>query len=182
MSRNKIGVVCMIAGAVLISSALLLLIYNNSDNKRAEASAQSLLADVKGVILDDQMSETKEINGYIGYLSIPSLNLELPVMSEWDYDRLKSAPCRQFGSVENDDLVIAGHNYRSHFGSLSQLCTGDLVQFTEMNGKTIHYSVETINVITPDSTEEVQDSVWDLILYTCTYNGLNRIMVGGKRI
>lgn len=49
-----------------------------------------------------------EINGYdyVGYLSVPKLDLELPVMSDWDYDRLKTVPCRHFGSTKTDDLVI----------------------------------------------------------------------------
>ena len=66
------------------------------------------------------------INGYdyIGVLEIPALNLTLPIMADWDYDRLKIAPCRQFGSVETNDLVIAGHNYKTHFGYLDQLQVG----------------------------------------------------------
>ena len=40
--------------------------------------------------LDPNMP-TVEIDGY---LSVPSVGLELPVMAEWDYDRLKTAPCR----------------------------------------------------------------------------------------
>ena len=48
---------------------------------------------------------------YIGVLDLPARNLSLPIMSDWDYERLKMAPCRQFGSAATDDLVIAGHNY-----------------------------------------------------------------------
>ena len=35
-----------------------------------------------------------ELNGwdYIGYLSIPSIGLELPVLSQWSYAGLKIAP------------------------------------------------------------------------------------------
>jgi sugar phosphate isomerase/epimerase len=78
----------------------------------------------------------KEINGYdyIGYLSVPVLELELPVMSEWDYQRLRRAPCRQFGSTKTDDLVIAAHNYPAHFGRFSQLHSGDLLTFTDLDG------------------------------------------------
>ena len=62
---------------------------------------------------------------YIGVLDLPALNLSLPIMSDWDYERLKMAPCRQFGSAATDDLVIAGHNYINHFGSLGMLKAGD---------------------------------------------------------
>ena len=52
--------------------------------------------------------------GYVGVLTIPTLELELPVMSEWDAARLKIAPCRYSGSTKTRDLVIAGHNYTTH--------------------------------------------------------------------
>ena len=55
---------------------------------------------------------------YLGYLALPTLGLELPVMASWDYPRLKISPCRQFGSTRTDDLVIAAHNYGTHFGRL----------------------------------------------------------------
>lgn len=31
---------------------------------------------------------------YVGYVEIPALELKLPVMSDWDYNRLTLAPCR----------------------------------------------------------------------------------------
>ena len=48
---------------------------------------------------------TAQIDGYdyIGTLTIPALELELPVMAQWDYDRLTIAPCRQFGTTQTDD-------------------------------------------------------------------------------
>lgn len=65
----------------------------------------------------------KTINGrdYIGVLSIPSLELELPVISQWDYPALKVAPCRYSGSLYQDNLIICAHNYASHFGKLKEL-------------------------------------------------------------
>ena len=63
---------------------------------------------------------------YIRVLDLPALNLSLPIMSDWDYERLKTAPCRQFGSAATDDLVIAGHNDINHFGSLGMLKAGRL--------------------------------------------------------
>ena len=47
-------------------------------------------------------------NDYIGIIEIPALNLELPIMSEFTYDKLKIAPCRYFGSIRTNDLVICG--------------------------------------------------------------------------
>lgn len=120
-----------------------------------------------------------EINGYeyIGYLSIPELELELPVMSDWDYNRLKIAPCRQFGSSRTDDLVIAAHNYKRHFGKLSTVKIGTEVKFTDMDGIENLYTVKSILTLKADSVDEVQNSGYDLVLYTCTSTGATRVAV-----
>lgn len=126
----------------------------------------------------------KEIDGYdyIGYLTVPVLELELPVMSEWDYDRLRMAPCRQFGSTKTDDLVIAAHNYPTHFGRFSQLRADDLLTFTDMDGEVILYCVVGVEVIAPTAVEAVKNSGFDLVLYTCTFGGENRIAVFCDRV
>ena len=55
--------------------------------------------------------------GYIGVLQIPSLDLTLPVISDWSYPALQIAPCRYEGSAYDGGMVIAGHNFDSHFGN-----------------------------------------------------------------
>lgn len=58
------------------------------------------------------------INGveYLGTLEIPVLELELPIISQWSDSLLKIAPCRYQGSAYLDNMILAGHNYRAHFG------------------------------------------------------------------
>lgn len=199
----------MIAGAVLMLSALLLLCYNRYEEYRAGQEAELLLDDIQAMImeredmadsamLNSDMQKEEEISeketveemasielpvvvingyGYIGYISIPSLGLELPVMSEWDYSRLKVAPCRQYGSTITDDLVIAAHNYRSHFGGLSELETGAEVLFTDMDGNVNRYILQKLSTVNPDAVEEVLNSEYDLVLYTCTPGGATRVVV-----
>ena len=58
---------------------------------------------------------------YIGILTIPSLGIELPVQDEWSYPNLKIAPCRYAGTVADGNLIVAAHNYRSHFGRIGEL-------------------------------------------------------------
>lgn len=119
---------------------------------------------------------------YMGYLQIPVLGLELPVIAEWSEARLKVAPCRHFGSTAAGDLVIAGHNYRNHFGSLPKLTAGDMVTFTDVQGKTYLYEVGEVTTMEPTAVEEVRASGWELILYTCNYTGKARILVGCREM
>lgn len=127
----------------------------------------------------DGMAANEGLNDFITFqhISIPKLELELPVMSEWDYVRLKIAPCRQFGSSRTDDLVIAAHNYESHFGYLYQLELGDQVIFTDMDGIENLYEVTGLDTLNPIEVDAVQNSGHDLVLYTCTYEGKTRVTV-----
>lgn len=180
----------MSLGAVLLLAALSLFIWNWSENEKAGASVEYIMPrlieqleiDAKSSLYPDiynpAMREV-EIDGYayIGYLSIPSQDLELPVMSEWDYTRLKIAPCRYAGSAKTDNLVIAGHNYTRHFGPIRNLSRGDVVYFTDMDGMVSYYQVMEVETLSPASVEEMTSGGWDLTLFTCTYGGESRIAV-----
>jgi sortase A len=127
---------------------------------------------------DKKMTEV-EINGnlYIGYLSIPALNLELPIMSTWSYPQLQIAPCRYHGSIRGEDLVLMAHNYKSHFGTISNLTLGDEVIFTDMDGKVTRYVVVGKDVLDPSAVEVMTAGEYDLTLFTCTYGGASRVTV-----
>ena len=120
--------------------------------------------------------------GYVGYVEIPALGLKLPVMSDWDYTRLEIAPCRQFGSSRTDDLVIAAHNFESHFGRLKEMSLGNTVTFTDMAGIVNTYRAEMIELLSPKDVEAVQNSGYDLVLYTCTKGGQTRIVLFCNRM
>lgn len=127
---------------------------------------------------------TEEIDGqvYIGVLCIPNQGLELPVISEWSYPRLKLAPCRFYGSVYLDNMAIAAHNYPSHFGILKDLSLGETVTFTDMDGIVWQYEVETVEILSPADVDIVTDGEYDLTLFTCTYGGQNRVTVRCSRM
>lgn len=188
--KRKIAISLMAMGFLLIAFSMGLLIYNNYENKKAQESSSLLTESIRLSIaqnelnynLTDPFDEEMKITeidgyGYIGYLSIPALNLDLPVMSEWDYGRLKISPCRYYGSTKTDNLVIAAHNYRVHFGYLGNLKPGDTVIFTDMESEISRYEVTSVEQLMPTDVDKVKDSGDDLILYTCTYGGAKRITV-----
>lgn len=202
--RNKAGIVFIALGAVLILSALLLLLYNRHEAALAGKEAEILLSDVEAAIggqtsPDGPTDATEEaeteptlspelpvlhLNGYdyVGYVEIPVLELKLPVMATWDYELLQVAPCRQFGSSRTDDLVIAAHNYVTHFGYLKKLVPGDTVTFTDMDGIVNTYAVEKSETLDPTSVDAVKNSGCDLVLYTCTIGGKTRVCVFCNRV
>lgn len=186
--RRKIGITFVTLGLCLILVAVGLLLYNSYENKRAmeqsDATVNSLVDMIDGNTdgekdpFDEEM-KVVDINGYgyIGYLNIPELGLELPVMSDWDYTRLKVAPCRYYGSTKTDNLVICAHNFRSHFGYIGKLNVDSAVVFTDMEGTKLTYAVTSVETLQPTDTELVKDTGDDLILYTCTYGGRTRVVV-----
>lgn len=119
------------------------------------------------------------INGidYIGVLKIPALELELPVISEWNYSNLKTAPCRYRGSAYLNNLIICGHNYPSHFGKLKNLREGDRITFTDMDGNIFTYKMVERETLMPTSIDAMENGDWDLTLFTCTVDGQSRVII-----
>ncbi len=135
----------------------------------------------------DEVPETIEIDGesYIGILQIPSLGIELPVMAEWSYPNLKKSPCRYVGNPNSKNLIIAAHNYSSHFGRISELRSGDEILFTDVNGKVFRYSVAMTENIGGKDVEAMMkdiDDNWQLTLFTCTLGGQSRVSVRAEEI
>ena len=119
---------------------------------------------------------------FIGYISVPSLGLDLPVISQWSYENLNLSPCRYSGSPLTDDLVIAAHNYSSHFGSISSLNIGDTVSFTDVEGIKTDYRAVLIDTLSPTDVKEMTAGQYDLTLFTCTYTGQARVTVRLNRV
>ena len=198
--RKWIGVICVFLGVICILSAIGFVAYNRWEDKNAEEIAQDLLEDVQSMIEttqpelplpDDTVNlpgetekipaemATVEVGGYdcIGILSVPVLDLELPVLTDWSYAKLKKAPCHYYGTYYEKDFVIAAHNYKSHFGRLSQLQAGDIVIFTDVNGADHYYEVALLETLPKEATLEMIASGFGLSLYTCTPGGANRVTV-----
>ena len=175
---------------MLLAAALFLTGYNLLDEHRAGTDAEHALEELlvrtpetnpsaeEGAINRSEMAAT-EIEGedYIGILEIPSLEIVLPVMAEWSDSNLKIAPCRYHGSAYSGDLVIAGHNYRTHFGALGSLTAGAQIVFTDIGGNRFLYEVAGIEVFGATDVEGLLSGGWDLTLFTCNYDGRARVTV-----
>ena len=191
--KNQIGKIFTITGLLLFAAALALFAYNLWDGYRAEQSREKLLEEYrdKNQNISDEGEQAEESDGQIpeialedldgaaciGVLEIPAIDLKLPVLSEWSYPLLKKAPCRYSGSAYLDNLVIAAHNYRTHFGKLKELETGDEVIFTDAAGNRFEYKVAAVEALTPQSVEDMTSGEWALSLFTCTLDGKSRVTV-----
>jgi len=156
----------------------------DDDTTRKPEDGNEEIGEAEETEPDEDAVFAVEVNGYscIGILYIPDIEVALPVLSDWDYIRLTVAPCRQFGSPQTDDLVIAAHNYSSHFGSLSKLEQGAEVTFVDLDGVVRNYALSKIETVASDAVETVRNSEHDLVLYTCTYGGQTRVVAFCDRV
>lgn len=141
--------------------------------------------EIPDYILNPKMKmPVKNIDGinYIGYVQIPALGLELPVISETSDELLKVAPCRYEGSAYLDNLIIGGHNYRQHFGKIGNLSTGDAVTFVDMDGNVFYYQVAHMEVISANDVEGMVGGEWDLSLFTCNLSRSSRITIRCEKV
>lgn len=202
MRTKSKGTGLMATGLLLLAAALILSAYNLWNEYQASVIAQRILeqmlvqesadtaagldeVEIPDYILNPEMEmPTEEIDGneYIGILDIPALDLSLPVISEWSYPGLKVSPCRYSGSAYLDNMVIAGHSYKRHFGVLSSLPAGTEVIFTDIDGNVFYYEVAATEVLKPTATEEMTDSDWDLTLFTCTFDSRSRFALRCERM
>ncbi len=191
MRRRRWAAALISIGCLFIIAALSLGGYNLWDDYRAGQTVSRILLQMQSAeatpdyLLNPYMEmPTEEIDGYlyIGKVSIPALELELPVMDSWDYKRMKIAPCRYAGTAYLPGFVICAHNYISHFGRLKNLSAGDGVFFTDAAGNTFSYEVAAVETLSPAAVEEMKSDDWDLTLFSCTIGGRARVTVRCRQI
>lgn len=203
MTKRIVGLVCMLLGALLLAGAGFLLYENHQEEAAAGTESAAVLTQLREALAEDaQMGAaavpdhdatqtdaprampTLEIDGqtYIGYLELPTLGLTLPVMSGWSYEKLRIAPCRYWGSVYDDSLVILAHNYARHFGGIKDLEIGDIVQFIDADGVIYRYAVAAQETLERGDVAAMTGSDYDLTLFTCTYGGRQRVTVRLNRV
>ena len=203
--RKLFGILLILIGALLLCAALAVTGRNIWQEERSDAGilqamdqlrqqlpdpteptpeAQPEAPTLPGVEISPQEDALRPMPeviidgvGYVGYLSIPKLKLELPVIGESSEENLELAPCRFYGTAYQKDFVIGGHRYRRHFRKLSTLGYGEIIRFTDMDGNEFTYEVTELEVIEPYEAQYLCSGDWDLSLFTCTVGGKLRVTV-----
>ena len=115
-------------------------------------------------------------DGVIGVISIPKLDIEMPIYLGATYDNMaKGAAHLSQTSLpiggENTNCVIAGHrgwNGADYFRYIDRLEPGDTVTITNL-WEALTYTVSDIKIIDPDDVDEIliQEGKNMLTLLTC---------------
>ena len=132
-------------------------------------------------------------SGVMGYISIPNINVELPIYHGTSEGVLQIASGHIQGTSLpvgglNTHAVISGHRglpSAKLFSDLDQMVEGDTFTINVLN-EVYTYEVEKILIILPSQTEELEiipDSDY-VTLMTCTPYGINthRLLIRAHRI
>lgn len=196
--RQKRGCVLLAVSLALVIAAMVLHLTEQQRDDLAGENARILLQQLElnrvsidvTLPVDEELTPQKPqrpentaepVKEYLGYsmlgtLRIPSVGIELPILSSWSYDLLNVAPCRYSGTVAGADMILMGHNYRSHFTPLHRIEVGAEVEFRDVNGVRYRYTVAEIQYLHKSQAEQLP-SDYPLTLFTCTAGGQNRIIV-----
>ncbi len=122
-------------------------------------------------------------------LNIPRLGINYMIISETSEELLKISLNKYWGPKPNEigNYCIVGHNYKSKkmFGRLNEIQDGDIVQLTDMNKKTVTYSVYDRYVVEPTDTRcttQLTNGKREVTLITCTNYGQQRLVVKAREI
>lgn len=195
MMRKLRGILLISLGLSLIGISGSMWVRTEQQDVQAGQNAQILLTDLKReigykkILLNYDTAVVEELptgempqltlNGYdlVGTIRVPDVGIELPVLNTWNYDLLNISPCRYSGSVEEGNLILLGHNYKTHFGPLTNVVVGDTVEFVGVDGNTYVYSVAVTEILGENELERLTSNPYSLTLFTCTLSGKSRFVV-----
>lgn len=180
--KRRRGMFFLVIGLILILVAVGWIALNIAEDCQAGRQAEVLLEDFNETIQEPIMEEPNSIKPFCGKVTIKKLGIELPVFEEWDYKKLKEAPCRYTGTVFSDNMVIAAHNYQSHFGNLKSLDKGDEIRFMDTHRGEHLFQVKELILLDGSAIEDMQAGDWDFTLFTCTKGGKQRVTVRCERV
>lgn len=186
----------LIPGLLLVALGGFFLVKNVADDKNAAKNSAAILETLQLRTETDQNPQgitllpesppqgqevTKGLEEAVGVLELPTLSLTLPILKECSYPLLELAPCQyqdsQWQEEGDQRIAIAGHSWASQFGKLSTLSPGDQIRYTPLQQETATYTATQCLTLAGNDQEAFWSGDWDLTLFTCTFDGSQRILV-----
>ena len=152
-----------------------------------------LTNDIKPRVKADGISEKYYKTHLLGRISLPKINIDMPLFDTTNNDLLEIGATALNGTSfplggESTHSVISAHRglpNRALFTDLPKLKKGDTFILNVL-GKTLAYQVNKIQVVTPDQTNvlKIEPGKDSVTLITCTPYMINshRLLVTGVRV
>lgn len=131
----------------------------------------------------------------IATINIPKINVQYPILDgETDSEQetealLKISPTKFWGADPNEvgNFCIVAHNYRNSkfFSKVPTLVNGDVIEITDLSGKTLRYSVYNKYEVVPEDlscTSQLTNGNKEITLITCTNDSKMRVIVKARAV
>ena len=167
-NRRRRGIILLAIGILLLSVAGGWYVANIWEDRAAGEYTDKILEKIDGSVElqavakdDDNLVVIVDEEAFCGKIIIEKLGIELPIFQDWNYKKLKKAPCRYSGGVETNDMIIAAHNYNSHFGKINVMKNGDKIVFIDALGESNHFEVREVVLLDGSAVGEMKSGEWD---------------------
>ncbi len=177
-------------------SNVLVVVLNDDSQEGNSDEAQNTPQD-RPIVINSDMQKTSGGYNYItsAIISIPKLNIKYPVIdgltdtAEETEELLKISLTKFWGPEANEvgNYCIVGHNYRNtkFFSKISTLEIGDIIEITDLSGKTIKYKVYDQYVVEPtdvECTSQHTNGRREVTLITCTTDSKHRTIIKATEV
>lgn len=176
------------------NNVLVVVLDDDEQNERVQEEQQQQYTDL---VIGKKKEKKVTSDGYtyttIATVNIPKINVTYPVLDgETDSAAetealLKIAPTKFWGANPNrvGNFCIVGHNYRNtkFFSKVPTLEVGDVVEVTDLSGKTIQYKVYNKYQVDPadvSCTTQLTNGKREVTLITCTDDSKQRVVVKAR--
>ena len=174
-------------------NVLVVALGSGSDNSNVQAVQTTQPEEVSLSELSKEKFIQTTQNGQEYYtaavLNIPKLGINYPVLSDTSVELLKISLNKYWGPEANEvgNYCIVGHNYKNtrFFSKLNELVNGDVVELTDLTGRTLQYRIYDSYIVEPTDvscTSQLTRGRKELTLITCANNGKQRLVVKATEI
>lgn len=159
---------------------LVVILNNNEEDASIETAAFST---------EVQTTASGTKYSTVAIVNIPKIGVNYPVLSEATDELLKIAPNKFWGPNPNEvgNCCIVGHNYRNtkFFSKVPTLENGDIIEITDLTGRTLKYSVYDKYTVDPENvacTSQLTGGKKEVTLITCTNDSKQRVIVKATEV
>ena len=154
--RLRFPVIILLAGVLLIAAVVIYFSVNAIESAKARKQNEQILDRIntfipephQGIVEEgrDNFMPVLSIDGtdYIGIITVPAYNTELPVASVWNEKNSKRLITRYFGTLQEGNLVLGADNAYGLFDFSKEITKDDRIFFTDMEGIIYSYVVEDV--------------------------------------
>lgn len=148
-------------------------------------------SEIENEVIERNTSVTSSGQEYhtVAIINIPSIGVNYPILNLTTDELLKISPCYFWGPKPNEvgNFCIVGHNYRNtkFFSKVPTLNNGDIIEITDLTGRTLKYAVYDKYVVDPTDvscTSQRTNGDKEITVITCTNDSSQRVIVKAKQV